>query len=69
MTTEATGMGEKERKYNSLRELISNTGCLQLLTGTALVLPPLPEENSKKIQNTLQAMGILLCFLLKIGPN
>lgn len=51
MTTEGTSVGEKERKYNSLGELIPNTGCLQLQTGTALVLPPLLEESSKKIKN------------------
>lgn len=49
MATEATHVGEKEHKYNSLGKLIPNIGCLQLLTGTALVLPSLPEENSEKM--------------------
>lgn len=45
-------VGEKEHKYNSWGELTTNTGCLQVLTGTALVLPLLLEEASNKIQNT-----------------
>lgn len=62
-------VGEKEHKYNSLGELTPNTGCLQVLTGTALVLPLLLEEASNKIQNTWGGHRNFVVLSLKNEPE